>query len=371
MKQLNEFPNQELLNAKGPFITLYQKVELTPPNTEREQVKFKNQLKKARNLLKEECGGSTGEALMEQMEKVPNDKSFWSVNKGTVAFFFTPNETYYYQLNTSIQDSVEFDERPNVLPIVQEFQYIDNYYLLCLNHDKFSLYKGTLNKIEPLELPEDAPTTIEKVMGYEYADPQQITGGIAGSSNVHGTTEISDKREKDLKTYYLTVDNFIFEHYTRETQLPVVLFALTENQAAFREVSKNNMLSEERIESSPSQLNHQQIGKEAAKLSNRVIKDRHDAVLSRYRETTLQYKLGDQLQDLVVASMEGRIDTLFIDKSVEVKGSIEQNGRIDHGGDNNLLNQIALNVLSTDGKVYVLERAQMPEMKDVAAILRY
>ena len=371
MKQLSKFPNQELLSAKGPFVTLYQKVELTPPNTEKEQIKFKNQLREAQNLLKDECDGPNGDALMEQMERVPNDKSFWSKNKGTVAFFFTPNETYYYRLNTSMQDSVEFDERPNVLPIIQEFQYIDNYYLACLSYDKFSLYQGTLNKIEPIELPEDAPTTLEEVMGHEVTNPQQNTGGIAGSSNVHGTTELSDEREKDMKNYYRAIDSFIFEHYTRETQLPLVLFALTENQAAFRDVSKNNRLSEERIEASPAQLSHQQIEKEVAKLSDRVIKERHNAVLSRYRETTPQYKLGDQLQDLVVASMEGRIDILFIDKNIEIKGSIEQNGMLDYGGDNNRLNQIALNVMRTDGKVYVLERAQMPEMKDVAAILRY
>ncbi|UJF15773.1 hypothetical protein LZ578_00805 [Jeotgalibaca sp. MA1X17-3] len=371
MKQLSKFPNQELLSAEGPFVTLYQKVELTPPNTEREQIKFKNQLKKAQNLLEEECEGPNCHALLEQMEKVPNDKSFWAVNKGTVAFFFTPTETYYYRLNTSIQDSVEFDERPNVLPMIQEFQYIENYYLLCLNYDKFSLYQGMLNKIEPVELPEDAPTTIEEVMGYEYTNPQQNTGGIAGSSNVHGTTELSDEREKDLKNYYRAIDTFIFENYTRESQLPVILFALTENQAAFRDISKNKMLSEERIESSPSQLNDQQIEKEVAKLSERVIKERHNAVLSRYRETTPQYKLGDQLQDLVVASMEGRIEILFIDKNIEVKGSINEDGILDYGGDNNLLNQVALSVMQKNGKVYVVERAQMPEMKDVAAILRY
>lgn len=371
MKQLSKFPNQELLEAKGPFVTLYQKVELAPPNTEREQIKFKNQLKKVQDLLKKECNEATGDALIEQMEKVPNDKSFWSVNKGTVAFFFTPDETYYYRLSTRIQDSVEIGERPNVLPILQEFQYIDNYYLLCLNYDRFSLYKGMLDKIEPLELPEDAPSTIEEVMGYEYSDPQQITGGRAGSSNVHGTTELSDEREKDMKTYYLTIDHFIFENYTRDTQLPLVLFALTENQAAFREVSKNKKLSEERIESSPSQLNHQQIEKEVAKLSERVIKNCHDAILSRFRETAPQYKLEDQLQDMVIASIEGRIDILFIDNNAEVKGSIKQNGRLDYGGNNNILNQIALNVMSTDGKVYVLEKEQMPEMKDIAAILRY
>lgn len=373
MKQLSKFPNQELLNAQGPFVTIYQEVQLTPPNTEAEQIKFKNQVKNAKTKVKHECEGPTCEALIEQLDSVPNDKGFWSVHRGAVAFFFTPNETYYYRLNTPIQDYMEFGERPILLPMIEEFQFIENYYLLCLTTTEFRLYQGVLKQIERVDLPEDAPDTIKKALGDQLTDDTLFTGGGSGSGrlNVSGSMEKSEEKEIDQENYFRAVDAYVWEHYSRSSQLPLIIFSLGENQSVFRAVTKNRYLSKEKIDASPAQLSDQQIEKEVGKLVDRVWQDRHNAVLSRYRETTPQYKLGDQLQDLVVASMEGRIETLFIEKNIEIKGSIDENGKLDYSGEHNLLNEIALSVMQKNGKVYVLEKAQMPDLKDVAAILRY
>ena len=47
MKQLSKFPNQELLSAKGPFVTIYQSVDPSQLSMDAEQIKFKNLIKKA------------------------------------------------------------------------------------------------------------------------------------------------------------------------------------------------------------------------------------------------------------------------------------------------------------------------------------
>lgn len=370
MKQLSKFPNEELLRAEGPFVTIYQSVELSPPNAEAEQLKFKNQVKNAQTQVKNECVGPTCEGLLNQLDQVPNDKRFWSVNKGSVAFFFTPSETYYYRLQTQLKDLIEFGERPTILPIIEEFQYIENYYLLCLSNREFKLYRGILDRVEAVDLPEDAPTTLEIALGDEITRGKQLnTGGPSGV--IHGVNEKSDELDIDQENYYRAVDKYVFENYSRPQQLPLVLFALPENQAVFRNLTKNNFLRENKIEASSAQLNENEIQKEVNKLINQLLTERHSEIIQRYEETTPQYKLGDQYQDLTSASLEGRIELLFIEKDAEIKGSIDENGQLGYEGNENFLNQLALNVLATGGKVYVLDRAQMPGLKDVAAILRY
>lgn len=371
MKQLIKFPNEELLAAQGPFVTIYQSVELTLPNAEAEQVKFKNQLKKAQTQVKNECLGDDCDGLLHQLDQAPNDKKFWSIKKGSVAFFFTPKETFYYRLQTSVKDLIEFGDRPTILPIIEEFQYIENYYLLCLSNREMSLYRGALDQIERVELPDDAPTTLEIALGEELTRSQQLNAGGGGSGMIHGTNEKSDELDIDQENYYRAVDKYVFEHFSRDEQLPLVLFALTENQAVFRQLSKNSYLRDNKIEASPAQLDEKAIQKEAAKLISDLMTQRHSETIRRYEETTPQYKLGDQYQDLTSASLEGRIESLFIEKDVEIKGSIDENGQLGYEGNENFLNQLALNVLATNGKVYVLDRAKMPGLKDVAAILRY
>lgn len=370
MKQLSKFPNEELLNAQGPFVTIYQSVEMTPPNTESEQIKFKNQVKNAKEQVKHECTGATCDGLLAQLDSVPNDKGFWSVNRGSVAFFFTPDETYYYRVNTPLNDMVDFGNHPNVLALVEEFQYIENYYLLCLNNHDFKLYRGILDRVEPVDLAEDAPNTLEKALGDELVRGSQLNSG-GGSGSVHSMNEKSDELDIDQENFYRVVDKYVFEHYSRPEQLPLVLFALTENQAAFRNISKNNFLRDNRIEASPAQLNDKDIQKEVEKLIKQLLTQRHSETINRYEETTPQYKLGDQYQDLTMASLEGRIESLFIEKNADIKGTIDEDGQLKQGEEGNFLNQLALNVMNTKGKVYVLDRAQMPGLKDVAAILRY
>lgn len=375
MKQLSKFPNQELLNAKGPFVSIYQVVELIPPNAETEQVRFKNLQKAAKEKVKENCTGAECEALLKQLDSVPNDKMFWSANTGSVGFFFTPQETYYYQLNNNVKNDVVFGDKPAILPLIENYQYIDNYYLLCLSNDEFKLYRGIFDRIERVALPEDAPTDMIKALGEEMTVRGKLerhgSGGEGGGEAFHGYTEVSDEQEIDQENFFRIVDEYVYENYSRPSQLPVVLFALPEHHPIFQTVSKNSLLRKKGIELSPTSISDQEIQKEAAKYIDRLIKERHREVLDRYRETTPQYKLGDQFQDLAMASLEGRIETLFVEKSADVKGSIDENGQYVDSGDEDFLCELALNVMRTNGKVYVLEKAQMPALQSVAAIMRY
>lgn len=371
MKQLSKFPNQELLNAEGPFVSIYQLVELNVPNAETEQVTFKNLQRKAREKVKENCKGPECEALLEQLDSVPNDKMFWSANTGSVGFFFTPQETYYYRLNQNVKNAAVFGNKPAILPMIENYQFIDNYYLLCLSNNDFKLYRGIYDRIEPVELPEDAPVTLIKALGEELDGKGDVDRHGGGAGAFHGYNELSDEQKIDQENYFRIVDEYVYEHYSRPSQLPLVLFGLAENLAAFRSLSKNQHLRPTGIELSPTSLTDADIQKEAKKHIERVIKERYNAVLDRYQETTPQYKLGDQLQDLAMASLEGRIEILFVEKNAEIKGSIDENGQYVDSGEEDYLCELALNVMRTNGKVYVVEKAQMPDLKNVAAILRY
>ena len=363
MKQLSKFPNQELLSAKGPFVTIYQSVDPSQLSMDAEQIKFKNLIKKAVEQVDDD-------KLRHQLESIPNDKQFWAEGHKGVAFFVTPQDVFYYEVSSKLNDFVSVAERPNILPLIEDFQYIENYHLLCLTNRDMKLYAGKLDTIERIALPEDAPTTLTIALGDELTRGKQLSvGGPAGT--VHGVNEKSDELDIDQENYFRIVDKYVMEHYSNPDKTPLVLFALTENQAVFRNLSKNTCLRDERIESSPTSLTDNDITKEVSQLINKVLRTRHSEVLSRYEETTPQYKLGDQYQDLATASLEGRIEVLFLEKDSQVTGTIDEDGQLGFEGDENFFNQLALNVTRTNGKVYVLDRAQMPGLKDVAAILRY
>ena len=363
MKQLSKFPNQELLSAEGPFVTIYQTVESSQLAMDAEQIKFKNLIKKAMEQVDDDT-------LRDQLASIPNDKQFWAEGQTGVAFFVTPKEVFYYKVSSKLNDFVSFADRPNILPLIEDFQYIENYHLLCLTNRDMKLYAGRLDTIERISLPEDAPTTLTIALGDELTRGKQLNGG-GPSGTVHGVNEKSDELEIDQENYFRIVDKYIMDNYSNPDKTPLVLFSLSENQSVFRQLSKKTCLRDERIESSPTSLTDNDIKQEVSQLIEKVLRTRHSEVLARYEETTPQYKLGDQYQDLATASLEGRIEVLFLEKDSKVTGTIDEDGQLGFEGDENFFNQLALNVTRTNGKVYVVDRSQMPGLKDVAAILRY
>ncbi|MGP6147481.1 baeRF6 domain-containing protein [Jeotgalibaca sp. A122] len=363
MKQLNKFPDQELLSAEGPFVTIYQSADPTQLAMDAEQIKFKNLIRKALDQVNDD-------KLRKQLEDIPNDKQFWAAGRSGVAFFITPNQTFFYEVSSKLQDFVSYGERPNILPLIEDFQYIENYHLLCLTNREMKLYAGRLDSIERIELPADAPTTLTIALGDELTRGKQLNVG-GGAGNIHGVNDKNNELEIDQENYFRVVDKYVMENFSNPNQTPLILFALTENQAVFRNLSKNGCLRDERIESSPTSLTDNDIKKEVGELIANVLRNRHSEIIRRYEETTPQYKLGDQYQDLTTASLEGRIEVLFLEKDSKVTGTIDDEGQLGYEGNENFFNQLALNVTRTNGKVYVLNRSQMPGLKDVAAILRY
>ena len=93
MKQLSKFPNQELLSAKGPFVTIYQSVDPSQLSMDAEQIKFKNLIKKAVEQVDDD-------KLRHQLESIPNDKQFWAEGHKGVAFFVTPQDVFYYEVSS-------------------------------------------------------------------------------------------------------------------------------------------------------------------------------------------------------------------------------------------------------------------------------
>lgn len=364
MRQLTKFPDQTLLGAEGPFVTLYQAEDPSTLSMDAEQIKFKNMIKKALSQV-------DNEKLRQRLEDVPTDRMFWAEGRRGIAFFFTPEETYYYEVSSKLKDFVSYGEKPNILPLIEDFQYMNNYHLLCLTSEDMRLYRGKMDEIIPIELPEDAPKTLEIALGTELTRGDNLASGGNTPGNLHGVTEKSVEVDIDQTNYFRMVDRYVMENFSQPEQTQLILFALSENQADFRELSKNNYLQDERIESSPTSLSDNEIKQHVKKLIDEVSYKRHSLNIERYQETTPQYKLGDQYQDLATASLEGRIETLFVEKDSKVTGTIDENGQLGYEGDENFFNQLALNVVRTNGTVYVLDRSQMPELKDVAAILRY
>lgn len=375
MQELLTFPTEELYQENQVYLTICQETHSTPINSDRDRIQFENLLKEAEEKVCEKYDEELCDQLMVEIKELRNQPDFWGTGDGSFVLYVTPQEVYYYRLDIPVKDSVMVSDKPMIVPLIENFQYVTYYHLLALNREDFKLFNGRRYTLEEIDLSqdEDAPTDLNKALGNELTGGELNSAGYgaAGSHVYHGHNETSAEKEIDLENYSRLVDKYVFDHYSKPTGLPLVVFALPKNQSVFRKLSKNKYLDEVKVEASPAQLSNNEIQQKTAEKVREIVDKRHRDIIDQFEETAPRYKLDAQYEDLAFSSVQGKIDYLIVEKGYEVPGSIDENGQYHEGPVDEYVNQLAWNVLRANGKVYVLEREDMPSSVHIAAVLRY
>lgn len=377
MQELLVFPTEELYQEDQIYLTISQETHNTPINDDKDRIQFENLLKEAEEKVSEKYDEDICKKLLEPLKELRNQPAFWGTGDGSVVLYATPEEVYYYRLDVPVKDTVMVGDKPYILPVIENFQYVTYYQLLALSREKMKLYNGRRYTLEEIDLSQDddAPTDKNKALGDELTRGEMNLAGhgatVASGGVFHGQNDTSTEKEIDMENYFRIVDKYVFDYYSKPTELPLILFALPENIAEFRKLSKNNFLDEVQIEASPAQLSNNDIQKKTAEKIHEVIDKRHRNLIERFEETAPRFKLDAQYEDLAFSSVQGKIEYLLLEKGYEVPGSIDENGQYHEGPVDDYTNQLAWNVLRANGKVYVLDIEEMPSSVHVAAVLRY
>lgn len=89
-------------------------------------------------------------------------------------------------------------------------------------------------------------------------------------------------------------------------------------------------------------------------------------------ETTPDNRIENVPSDLAAASLQGKIEKLYIEEVFEFEGTITEQGQYDESNEkNNFVDRLIQNVIRTDGEVYALDDNELPLDTPVAARLRY
>lgn len=375
MKELFAFPTDEIMKSDEVYLSISLNAQANAFETEANQIQFQNLLKEAKEKICDVYDEKTCDTFLEQIKGLRNDSDFWRRVSDSVVFYVTQTDAYFYRLSVPVDNEVVVSNQAYVLPVIPNFQYVSYYHLLGLNHDKFTLFNGRGTQLQEIPLPEDAPTDLEKALGKELTGGELNTAdynGAAGQGMFHGHNEKSNEVQIDQNNYFRVVDKYVYENYTKPTELPLVLFALPENISDFEKISKNPHLDETKVEGSTAQLSSAQIQDKASEVVTDIINRRYKSLVEKFNETTPEFRLEAQYNDLAMASIQGKIDTLLIEDHYQVHGTIDENGQYKDGAEiNAYVNQLVQNVLNTNGKVYVLDKSSMPSDTGIAATLRF
>lgn len=380
MKQLFTFPSEELLQEDTVYITIVQELHATTLTNDKDRIQFENLISEARKRV-EESELKEKDALLEQLNRALNNRDSLVKFIGALVIYITPNDIFFYHLSISVTDHVYISELPYILPVAANAQYTRDYHLLVLNRESIRLFEGHGDKLQELDLSEyeEAPVDLETALGTEKEGGSLNFGTYStGSSQAgsgqffHGHNETSQEKDIDRERYFRLVDRFIIDNFSNELNYPLIVYSVEENQSVFKEISNNRYLNDVNIIGSAAGLSVPDIQKKVSETIRKLNDSEREELLARLRETSPENRIENIPDDLTSASLQGRIDHLFLEKDFNIPGSITDDGLYDEMDDrNNFIHELVQNVLNSKGNVYILEHEEMPENTPIAATLRY
>lgn len=355
--------------VKGPFVTIMLNTHVAFQQVEKSQLKFKNFVKEAKQRYEKRYPTLDWSEIQGKADAILANRDFWRSGTKSMAIILTPQETFVHLLTIEVDDQYYVGDTPYVLAIIKNAQFNYPYYLVALNRDSMALYKMENKKLTEVELPEDAPTTLEIALGTER---DGNSGGVnyrssssASGDASHGTNTKDEEIEIDWSNYYLAVGKYLKTFLEKEEKLPVYLYGLPENQTLFRKIARSIPVDKNiSVPYSPTQVSIQELEKNAEIIQSEL----QEKEIASYQKL-IEGKYADQLSDIKQSAKLGRIGQLFIATSNLITGfgddpDTEYDWRQE-------LNALSVDTLINGGEVFVLEQQNAPGRKGLIATLRY
>lgn len=372
--------NHEIFEEKnGPFVSLYQNTHKTPNAVQQDVIKFKNLLKTVKTSLAEKYDDEIIDAVLNPLQQLKEDKTFWNTNTSAFALLATPKDYVIFRLNRSVKEKVIVADSFHTKPLIRHLQTQGVFHVLTLDREKFALYMCNQDHCQKVDFGEGIDVTKKEVLGTLDEERYLSHSSYNGSDNqtmYHGHDDTKNIIEKDTERYFRYVDNFVYDTYSKPTQRPLILWALPEHQSIFRKISKNKHLLEDGIKHSDQDLTEKNIQEETWKIMKPFYHKDINEHLDRYQQAHSKGLGSDNTGQIVSMIIQKNVESALIAAQKSIPGKINEDGTITFGQMKNpiyddLLDDLAERITRQGGKVYVIDDEEMPTESGIAAIFRH
>ena len=377
---VHHFPADMIFKEEGPLISLYQPTHRSYSDNKKDPIVYKNLLRVIENSLEQLPDFGSTDTIMKPFYELKEDKDFWNHTSDGMAVFASTDKCIVYNLFTPVKELAVVANSFHIKPLIKAFQSTENYHLLGLNREYFSLYQGNRYGFEEIEIDKDVPRTMKEVLGRQLTESylsHGSYGGAGGNAMYHGHGDVKQEIDKDTEKYFRYVDSFVFENYSKTSKLPLILVSLTEHLSEFKIISKNPYLLEEGIGKSIESMNPDEIQKKARVIIDAINKEKIKKIAESYAKAQSGSLGSSDIAQVTKAAYESRVETILIEEDRIVPGKIDNKtgnikfGDIDHPEYDDILDDLAELVLSGGGEVFVLTKDMMPGTTGIAAVYRY
>ena len=378
-KTFNTLANKHGLHCVSIYLPMHKKGK--EQNEHLAQEYLKQCIKKAYKKLAEfQLNDSEIKNYLKPIEKLISDIELWRNPSDGLAIFLDDKGLSYYSLPIAFDVITEVTDHFYLKPLLPLYHEDGLYYLLELSKDYVKLYEASRFGFKDVFIEEFAPNQLEKVVGFDYKQKmlQYRSGQDSYSSgSFHGHGEGKDDSKKELQKFFKAIDKGV-KKVIKSHNLPLVVACVDSLFSSYKEANTYPALFQKNIRGDSEFENKFKLHQESLKLMLPYFEQTKKIKLDKFTELYNTSKISFEISEIIPAAVNGKIDTLFIEKNNDLFGVYNsENGQVrldDKKEINNtsLTNLSAIYTFKQGGNVYFLKASEMPvKGKKLNALLKY
>ncbi|NIN66531.1 MAG: hypothetical protein GTO63_17950 [Anaerolineae bacterium] len=366
----------------GVFAAIYMPTERAGAETRANSIRFKNLLRNAADLLREHgVGAPDVEDLLEPALKLQADSTFWQHQADGLAAFITRGFFRHYRLPLAFDELVVVTRRFHLKPLLPLLSSDGRFFVLALSQNEVRLLQCTRYRETEVEV-EGMPHSLAEALRYDDPESQLQfhTGTPRGAGRRpaihHGHGVGADDAKDNILRYFREIDSAL-RQVLREERAPLVLAGVQYLHPIYRDATTYPHLTEKGITGNPDELSAAELRERAWEIVQPVLRSSRREASERYRQLEGTGLTSNDVKEVVLASHDGRVQTLFVALGSQQWGAFDQQAReVDlhdeaASGDEDLMDLAAVRTLLNGGAVYAVEPQGMPADVLLAAVFRY
>ncbi|MBL6448069.1 hypothetical protein JMN32_17255 [Fulvivirga sp. 29W222] len=340
------------------------------------QLQLKNQLKDVKNkLIDLRINEAAVTKLVQPIESLLEDVTFWKYQSEGLALFLSNDHFYKYTLPLNFTPFNYVSHEFYLEPLLPMFIDDHKFFILALELQRVKLYEGNLYGITEVAVDEYIPSHLEEVVGSDYEQKSfQLKSQKQGVATFHGHGEGKEDFKDEMNRFFRAINKGLMKKLNNESA-PLLVACLDYMFPIYKKVNQYPHLMPQPISCHPSDLNDLDLNKAALKIMEPYFNKTRDSKLALFKQYEDTVRTSSNIKDIVRASLDGKIDTLFVEKDVNIWGVYDpdktsvkiETEKLTHNV--SLNNLAAVQVFLQGGNVYLMDKDEL--QSTTCALYRY
>jgi hypothetical protein len=319
--------------------------------------------------------------LLRPARELLDEARFWQYQSDGLAMFSGPGWSRFFRVAVPLPELGVVGRRFVIGPLLPLLSDGGHFFVLAVSQNEIGLLQGTRFGLETVEL-RDPPRGLRAALAHEEQRPE-VHGfladrGGAGSRVVfYGQGGGADVGRKDqIVRYFRRVDRVI-RSVLKGDRAPVVLAGVDYLIPLYRRASDLPNLLRRGVRGNPVDMSPEEMHAGAWSLVEPVFRRREREAAARYRHLRGTGLTVNDPVEALRAARASRIDALFLSSSTALwetpgsSGSVVRLEEATPAPEWQTLDLLAITTLRRAGEVHPVPKDRMPDVTDVAGVLRF